>query len=326
MTRYRRFRASLLPKILVRFSQAILLLTMLQSCSAPGLTEGEGYVDVTGGRVWYEVIGSGPKTPIILLHGGPGATSEYLRPLKELAADRPVIFYDQLGSGKSDHPDNPSLWTTERFVAELGQFREALGLDRVHILGHSWGTMLAADYMLTNPTGVESLILASPCLSAKKWIEDANKLRADLPKRTQEILARHEAAGTTDSEEYMAATMEFYKRHLCRLDPWPAELERAFSDINMQVYGKMWGPSEFYATGTLKDYDRTGDLHKISVPVLFTAGQFDEATPETTAWYQSLIPGAKLKIIQDASHITMIEQPGAYNAVIREFLQGVESD
>jgi len=295
-------------------------LPAVRAISGPG----EGYVDVTGGRVWYRIEGSGPGAPLLLLHGGPGASSGYFQSLAALGNDRPVIFYDQLGGGRSDRPDDLSLWRTERFVEELGQVREALGLDPVHILGHSWGTMLAVDYMLTEPEGVESLILASPAISTPRWVEDAAKQLAEMPPETQEILARNAAAGTTDSEEYLAATMEFYKLHLLRLDPWPPELEAVMNDLNMDVYGTMWGPSEFHATGTLKDYDRTGRLGEISVPTLFTAGRYDEATPETTAWYQSLVPGAQLEIIEDASHMTMIEQPERYVQVVRDFLRGVE--
>ncbi len=289
-----------------------------------GLTAGEGYVDVPGGKVWYQIVGSGKATPLLILHGGPGATSYYLKPLEQLADERPVIFYDQLGCGRSDRPTDQSLWTIERFVEELVQVRAALGLERVHILGHSWGTMLAADYMLTRPSGVLSLILASPALSTTRWLEDANALRAALPNATQDILHRHEEAGTTDSEEYAAATMEFYKQYLCRLDPWPAELKEAFANFGENVYTTMWGPSEFYSTGNLRNYDRTNRLNEISVPTLFTCGRYDEATPEATAWYQSLLPGSKLAVFEKSAHMTMLEEPELYAQVVRDFLRQVE--
>lgn len=303
---------------------AVSVVLLFAGCQKSGLTEGEGYVEVTGGKVWYRIVGSGSATPLLLLHGGPGASSSYFQPLEVLSDDRPIIFYDQLGSGNSDRPSNSNLWRIERFVEELKQLREALNLKQVHILGHSWGTMLAVDYMLTQPKGVVSLVLASPCLSIPKWIEDANKYKSELPKETQEILKRHEAANTTDSEEYLNATMVFYKRHICRLDPWPAELEKAFSEMNMDAYGTMWGPSEFHATGTLKNYDRTNQLSKISAPTLFTAGQYDEATPEATAWYKSLVPDSKIEIFNDASHMTMMEKPDQFIGAIRTFLESVE--
>ena len=289
------------------------------------LTPGEGYIEVPGGSVWYEIVGSGSATPLLLLHGGPGAPSRYLDPLRGLADERPVIFYDQLGGGKSDRPEDPSLWTIERFVQELQAVRDALGLDEVHLFGHSWGTMLGVEYMLSGPEGVQSLILASPALDIPRWLEDTNRLKGQLPIEIQEAIDLHEAAGTTDSEEYQAATMEFYRRHLCRRDPWPVELEEAFANLGWDVYTTMWGPSEFHATGTLADFDVTDRLAEITVPTLFTAGRYDEATPETTAWFQSLVPGSSLSIFEESAHMTMLDEPERYNEVLRDFLREVEA-
>ena len=285
----------------------------------PGLRPRDRRV-CAGGRASAAARSLGPD------HGGPGATSYYLNPLSRLASDRPVIFYDQLGCGRSDRPEDPELWNVERFVEELAQIRRALELGRVHIFGHSWGGALAVEYVLGNSTGVESLILAGPTLSTQRWLEDTSKLRAELPLETQEVLKRHEAAGTTDSEEYEAATMEFYKRHLCRLDPWPPEMEQTLDNFGWDVYTKMWGPSEFFATGTLKDFDRTDQLAEINIPTLLTAGRHDEATPETTAWYQSLIPGSSVEIFEDSSHMTMLEKPDRYIDVVRGFLRSVDAE
>ncbi len=288
------------------------------------LAPGEGFIEVPGGRVWYEIAGSGSAIPLLLLHGGPGAPGRYLEPLRGLADERPVVFYDQLGCGKSDRPDDKSLWTVERFVRELQVVRDALGLDEVHLLGHSWGTMLAVEYMLTKPEGVKSLVLASPALSIPRWLEDTNRLKSELPAEIQAAIDRHEAAGTTDSEEYQAATMEFYRRHLCRSDPWPVELEETFANLGWDVYSTMWGPSEFHATGSLASFDVTGRLGEVAAPTLFTAGRYDEATPETTAWYQSLVPGSSLEIFEDSAHMTMLEEPQRYLEVLRGFLRDVE--
>ncbi len=307
--------------IICGFLSTMLVIT---GCGSKGLQPGEGFVEVTGGKVWYRIVGSGTGTPLLTLHGGPGAPSDYLNPLAALADERPVIFYDQLGSGRSDAPDDLALWTTERFVEELGQFRAALGLDEVHLYGHSWGTMLAVDSYLTGADGIRSLILASPALSIQKWVEDADRLRADLPEEVQQTLAEHEEAGTTDSEEYLEATMVFYQRHLCRREEAWSVLGPIFEQLNMQVYGTMWGPSEFFATGALSTYDRSGRLGEISVPTLFTAGRFDEATPETTGWYQNLVPDAELVIFEDSAHMTMLEEPERYVEVIRDFLKRAE--
>ena len=269
-------------------------------------------------------MGAGRATPTILLHGGPGFSSHYLEPLRLLSDERPVIFYDQLGAGRSERPANVKLWRTERFVEELAQLRNALGLATVHILGHSWGTQLAVDYRLTKPSGVRSVVLASPALSIPRWIQDADRLRKSLPKEMQDVMARHEEAGTTDSEEYQRVTMAYYRRFVCRLDPWPKEVEDSFAAFNPAVYGTMWGPSEFCATGNLKDYDRTPRLREIGVPVLFTADRFDEATPETTRWYHELTPGSSLAVFENSAHMAMVEETERYIDVIRQFLREVE--
>jgi len=283
-------------------------------------TAHETYVAVEGGRVYVRTFGSGSKTPILVLHGGPGFSHTLLLPIRDLARDRQVIFYDQLGSGKSDRPDNLSLWNAARFVRELAQVRQTLHLDRVILLGASWGTMLAVDYMLTNPVGVEALILSSPCLSARMWKEDADRLRLELPGNVQAILLRHEAEGTTESKEYQEAVMEYVKRFACRINPLPQDVLDAFADANMQVYIHMWGPSEFHPTGNLKDYDRTRELDRIRIPTLFTCGRYDEATPESTHHYHSLVPGSEFIVFEKSAHMAMIEESSAYLESIEAFI------
>ena len=284
----------------------------------------EGYVTVPGGRVWYKVVGSSDETPLLILHGGPGLPHNYLSPLENLASGRPVIFYDQLGCGKSDGPNDPNLWQATRFVEELREVQHSLNLERVHILGHSWGSMLAVDYALTQPAGLESLVLASPCLSMPRFLEDVTTYRKQLPTEIQEVLDQHETAGTTASEEYQEAVMVFYTRHLCRIDPWPEPFNVAAAGFNSEVYHTMWGPSELCITGNLATFDRTDHLHKITVPTLLTCGRFDETTPETTTWYQSLIQGAELTIFEQSSHMPHLEEAEHYLRIIKQFLSRVE--
>lgn len=285
----------------------------------------EGYVKVTGGKVYYKKVGEGSKPPIILLHGGPGGTHVSMRALEALGDERPVIFYDQLGSGKSDKPADKSLWKLERFVEELGQIREALGLRSLHILGHSWGTMLAASYLLTQPKGMRSVIFSGPCLSAPQWMRDQIDHRKTLPQDVQDILAKHEAAGTTDSEEYEAAVKEFNKRFVNRMEKKPEWLNTEDAQSNKEVYQTMWGPSEFYATGNLKDFDVTTRLSEIKLPALFVCGRYDEATPATTEAYSKRIPGAKFHVFENSAHVGYLEEPEEYVRVVREFLKEVEA-
>jgi proline iminopeptidase len=309
---------------MIRSISVAVMALILSSCSPTGLDSGESFVDVEGGRVWYRIAGSGDETPLLLLHGGPGAPSYYLNPLEGAAVDRPVIFYDQLGAGRSDKPTDNSLWTVERFVRELAQVRDALGLDEVHILGHSWGSMLAMEYLLTKPEGVKSVIFASPVMSTRRWSEDAQRLIAAMPQEYQRSIEENERAGTTDSDEYQQATMEYYRRYLSRSEPWSPDLVTAFENLNEEIYGLMWGPSEFTATGTLRNYDREGELGNLNLPVLYTAGRYDEATPETVEHYRSLTANSEIEIFENSAHMTMLDEPDAYVAAVRNFLTRVD--
>lgn len=287
----------------------------------------KGLIRVTGGRVAYRIAGARKKgVPLIVIHGGPGATHEYLEPLEALANERPVVFYDQLGCGDSDKPKNSRLWTIERYARELGELREALKLDRVHILGHSWGTMVAVDYMLTGrPRGVESLVLAAPCLSASRWCADQRAHLRRMPGNFRRIVRRAEAAGEFSSKPYQDAMTQYYKKHVCRLDPWPECVTRSFARLNTEIYGKMWGPSEFSVRGTLKKYERASRLGRLRLPVLFTAGRHDEASPKSAAYYRSKVAGAELAILEGASHAHHLEKPNEFSRRVRAFLRGSES-
>lgn len=281
----------------------------------------EGHIAVPGGRVWYRIVGQdAPGTPLLVVHGGPGVPHDYLEPLEALATRRPVIFYDQLGCGGSDRPDDLTLYALPRFVEELAMVREALGLTRLHLLGQSWGALLAVEYLLRRgQKGVEGLILSGPCLNAKRFAADQRAHLARMPMDVQEAVAAAEATGDYDSPAYQAAIAAFYARHVCRLTPWPECLSRAIAKMGLPWYTHMWGPSEFTLTGTLADYDCTAELSRIAVPTLFTCGRFDEATPETTADFASRIPGARLVVFEEASHSHHLEQEGKYLEVVERF-------
>lgn len=288
----------------------------------------EGYIAVPGGRAWYRIVDEAPSDaiPILLLHGGPGFTSEYLDSLERLADERPVIRYDQLGCGRSDRPDDPSLWNVARFVEEVKVVRRELGLERVHILGQSWGGMLAVDYVLTAaPRGIVSLVLASAPLSIPRWVTDTQKLLDEMPSEVRSTLEWHERKGFTSCPEYTAAVLEIYRRHLCRMRPWPDALERALAGASYVVYNAMWGPNEFSVTGCLADYDRTDHLSEITVPTLLTCGRYDESTPAATEWFQSLIPGSSMVVFEESAHLSHLEEAALYLAAVREFLHSAEA-
>jgi proline iminopeptidase len=267
-----------------------------------------------------------PGIPLLTVHGGPGAPHNYLKPLEALADERPVIFYDQLGCGNSERPSDKKLWNVERFVEELEQVRSALSLKQIHIMGQSWGSMLAVEYMLRKkPEGVFSLILSGPYLSTSKWMEDQQDLISKLPKNVQDKIRKYEKNGNFASSEYQDAMTIFYRNYLCRLNPWPEYLSKSMELMGVEVYEYMWGPSEFTMTGTLKDADLCDRLDQIKIPVLFTCGEFDEATPATTRIYQSKLPGSEIYVFKDASHSHLLEKPDEYCKVARNFLKKSEN-
>lgn len=282
-----------------------------------------GFAPVKGGRIWYRMNGTqhfaAAKIPLIVIHGGPGFSHHYLLPLVDLAEDRPVILYDQLDSGNSSRPNDPANWTVDRFVTEIDNLREALGLDRVLVFGNSWGGTVAAEYAISQPAGLVAVVLSSPLISTKRWISDNTDYRNQLPDDIKKVLDKNEAAGTIDSQEYMDAVMVFYKRHLNRMDPWPDELNRSFEVFNPDLYVTMWGNTEFNATGTLKDYDATDRLGRIQVPVLYTCGEYDECTPGAAKDFAALTPTAQVEVIPNASHTAFLEQRKQYIEVVRKF-------
>jgi len=287
----------------------------------------EGYIPVTGGNIWYKIVGANRKNiPLLVLHGGPGAPHDYLESLEALSNERPVIFYDQLGCGNSDKPGDISLWTVERFVDELEQVRTYLGLDKMHLLGQSWGSMLAVDFMLAKKLkDVVSLILSGPCLSSSRFASDQKVYLLELPETLRRIINESEASGCFSSREYQDAMMTYYKIHVCRLNPWPDCLNRTLEKLGHEVYEQMWGPSEFTLTGTLEGYERVDLLKEISVPTLFTCGRYDEATPSTTAHYHNMLPGSEIVIFEDASHQHHLEKTGEYLEVVRNFIDKTEN-
>ncbi|MBO0769884.1 MAG: proline iminopeptidase-family hydrolase [Actinobacteria bacterium] len=287
----------------------------------------EGQVEVPGGRVWYRIAGADrPGTPLLCLHGGPGMPHDYLEPLADLAVTRPVIFYDQLGCGRSDRPADDSLWTIDRFVEELATVRAALGLERPHLFGNSWGGWLALQYTLDHRPQLASLILSSSPPSVPRWIADCAELRAGLDAPVREVLDRHEADGYFSCPEYQWAITHFYRRHLCRQEPWPGCVERTFAGLGSDVYLTMWGPSEFGpVTGRLRDWDITGRLAEIRVPALVTGGRHDEARPQHLATLADGIRDAELVIFENSSHMAFVEERERYIQVIDDFLARVEA-
>jgi proline iminopeptidase len=288
--------------------------------AAAALAPGEGMLRVPGGRVWYRVVGTGRGTPVLAIHGGPGGTSCRLRNLARLAGDRPVIFYDQLGTGRSERPTDTTLWTLPRFVAEVDSIRAQLGLREVVLFGHSWGGTVAAEYALTRPAaGVRALVLAGPLLSTPRWLADADTLVATLPAAAREAIATADRTGRYDAPAFAAAVDSFNARYNQR-DQTARYRECDGVTGSDAVYRYMWGPSEFRSTGTLRDYDRTARLGELRLPVLLVGGEHDEARPATLRAFQQRIPGAELVIVPGAAHRMLVDAPERSTDAVRDFL------
>jgi len=279
-----------------------------------------------GYETWVRVVGAGEqagKLPLLCLHGGPGATHDYLESLDVMAdTGRRVIYYDQLGCGRSEIPESkPEMWTVDLFVEEIDVVRIALGLEKIHLLGQSWGGMLAMEYMLTQPVGIASLTIASSPASMIQWVEEANRLREQLPPDVQQTLLEHEAAGTTSTAAYQDAMQVFYDRHVCRV-PYPDYMKRSFDYLARggEVYNTMNGPSEFHVVGTLKQWDVRDRLPEIAAPTLVTSGRYDEATPLIAETVTHGIPGAQSVIFENSSHSSHVEEADRYAQVLTDFI------
>ncbi|HUG62434.1 MAG TPA: proline iminopeptidase-family hydrolase [Methylomirabilota bacterium] len=296
------------------------------------LVVSEGFSPFGAFRTWYRVIGdvrSGP-TPLVVIHGGPGCTHDYVDAFRDLASGgRAVIHYDQLGNGRSTHlrERGADFWTVDLFLAELDALLGHLGIsDRYALLGQSWGGMLASEHAVRRPAGLAALVIANSPSSMGVWVEEANRLRRDLPEDVQATLSRHEAAGTLTHPEYIAASRVFYNRHVCRVTPWPPEVARTFAAIDEDptVYRTMNGPTEFHVIGTLKNWTIVDRLHLVAVPTLLISGRYDEATPTVVRPYVERIPDVRWTVFEASSHMPHVEEREACMREVSTFLDAVD--
>ena len=280
------------------------------------------------GTTWYRVVGDlkSSKTPVMILHGGPGAGHDYCEPIADVLAQtgRAGVLYDQIGCGNSTHlPDKPKeFWTPELFMEELVLLTEHLGIsNKYNIVGQSWGGMLGMQFAIQNPKGLNALVVADSPASMEVWVSEANKLRKELPPEVEATLLKHEAAETTEDPEYIAAVDVFYSRHLCRI-PQPPYVVASFDQLaaDPTVYHTMNGPSEFHVIGSLKHWDIRPQLKEIKTPTLLVSGQYDEATPAMVKEINGLIPGSKWELFAESSHMPHVEEPAKFKRVVAEFL------
>ena len=283
----------------------------------------EGFVTTPNGKIWYSGYGEErTKTPLLAVHGGPGFLS-MTEGMEELWRDRPVYFYDQLGCGRSDRAVAADVYSLANYVEELKTVRAALGLTEVVLMGFSWGCALTCAYLLAErPAGVRGVALCAPYLSTPAWDADQRQNIALLLPKIRAAIERGEAAGDY-GEEYQAAMMDYYERHICALSPWPASLQAAMGLMNEEVYHAMWGPSEFTITGKLKEFDLMPRLGEIPQPVLLTCGDRDEAGVKTVKDFQMAFPNARMAVIPQAAHLHQLERPTIFTAVVQDFLRDI---
>jgi proline iminopeptidase len=311
-------------KICSGFVFLVAILILAGCTTNPYLKSGEGYIQVEGGKVWYGIMGEGKNPPLLVMHGGPGSTSRSFYQYSSIAEDRPIIMFDQLGSGRSDYHEDTSLLKVENFVAQVEALKKELGLKEFYVLGHSWGTALGLEYYLAHPDGIKGLVFSSPYFSTAIWDADADTLINTLPDSIQFAIKKGEETRDFLSEEYLHANEVFAKNFGLRKIRLTSELDTVLSESNSFIYNYMWGPTEFTATGTLKNYDRLAELKEVKVPTLFMTGEFDEARPSTVKYFQSLVPNSKFVIIEGAGHSTVHDNKDQTINAVRDFLNSMK--
>lgn len=319
----------------------------------PSLTDPSSYFDntgrddvLTGGvrlipvstpggdfRVWTKRVGNNPSIKVLILHGGPGFTHEYLEAFDSYfpAAGIEYYHYDQLGSAYSDQPDDTDLWVTERFVDEVEQVRRALGLgpDNFYLYGHSWGGVLAMEYALAYPDNLKGLIISNMMASIPAYNEYAENVL--MPPMDQTALAEIKAIEADEDFEnprYMELLMEHhYTQHILRMAPdqWPDGVMRAMGRVNPTVYVLMQGPSELGASGRLENWDRTGDLARINVPTLTIGARYDTMDPAHMEWMAGQVSNGRYLYCPNGSHLAMYDDQETYFDGLIEFIHDVDA-
>jgi len=283
--------------------------------------EREGYVTVKDGRIWYKRIGQNKTTaPLIIIHGGPGLPHNYLEPLEKISQERDVIFYDQLGCGKSDRLNDNSLYNVDRYTNELEQIIDQFTLDKYYILGQSWGAALAASLALQQPHGLKGLILSNSYLSTPIWMADAKRLISKLPANFQKTIFEFKNGEHYNHDQFRTATKKYYDDFIQRFEPTPQSLKDSWAGMNHAIYDFMWGRQEFSLTGNLEKFDLTDRLHEISVPVLLICGRYDESSPEANIIFQTLFKNARLKIFENSAHFPFYNETSSFMEIVSDFL------
>ena len=297
--------------------------TKALAATTPTRSAGEAMLPVRGGRIWYKQSGTGKGTPMVLVHGGPGAGSFYLKPFEAIGDDRPIIRYDQLGAGKSDRLTDTTLMVIPRFVEELDSLRRALKIEKWIVNGQSWGTVLALEYYKAHPEHVAAIVFGGSVFDWRAYARETEAWTKQMSDSGQRAIAQWKKDGIDTTRNFKAATEEFYAKFVWRR-PIQADLDSTNATFGAPQYIYMQGAYEYVVTGTMKNYDETAFLPQIKVPVLSVTGEFDEVGPKTVEKHARMIPGAKFVLYKNAGHVTSWDARDANVKDVREFARVVD--
>jgi proline iminopeptidase len=318
----------MLKKYLYFFCLITLLFAACKNKNKPNLfakTNGEVMLDITANnnsyKVWVKKVGKGNKH-LLMLHGGPGCTSEYFENFPKYIDTNiySIYFYDQLGSYRSSHPNDTTLWNTSRFVNEVYQVQNALGIDKIFLLGHSWGGILGLEYALKYPEKLQGFIMSNMVASIPKY-EAYNKiLRTQQPKNIIDTLEKYEQLRDFKNKSYVAQIDKIYKKHICRLNTWPSAVERTFAHLNETIYMQMQGPNEFTFEGNLTGWDKWEAMKTLKMPVLTIGADFDTMNPAEMEEMSKMVKNGTFKLCKNSGHMAMWDSPTDYFEGLNSFL------
>jgi len=280
-----------------------------------------GYIQTRAGEVFFQRRGGDEGVPLVCVHGGPGFTSHYLEPIFALSDSSPIITYDQAGCGRSRREGARKIFSVDGFIDELEDVRRELGLEKMCLLGHSFGGLIVGEYALRYPERVERIIFACVSIDIPRWIEDGRRLVGSLSLMQRMLLREGERSGTTSSPEYLTALSAYYRKHIYGCDEIPPEVRRSEAEADAQTYQIVWGTNELVVDGMVKDYNLAPRLSSLRCPCLFMCGRNDEATPEAHEYFASLVPGAVLHVFEKSAHHPFATEGKESIHVIREFVR-----
>ena len=285
-----------------------------------------GYLQTSAGEVFFEWHGAETGVPLVCVHGGPGFTSYYLEPLTDLSRDVPVILYDQAGCGRSRRGGARKVFSIDGFISELEDLRRGLAIEKMSLLGHSFGGLIIGEYALRHPERVKSLIFACVSIDIPRWVADGERLVGQLPLMQRMILREGARTGSTNSPHYLSALSAYYKKHVFGCDDIPESIRRAEAEADAQTYQTVWGSNELVVNGIVREYSLSPRLPDLRAPTMFMCGRLDEATPEAHTYFASRVPGATARILERSAHHPFLTERDESLRVVSEFLKAIPEE